>query len=165
MSHFIEDYDGPVHPDARPTTGDLRGEVERAIDGETPPTVEQVARERAVQIVREFFTAVMLGLPVTRQNLPVIGRRFLTGAWVLNPELPGKYESISLTELARRLGCTAANLSPDASAISRRLGISNVYQAAHDSKSGRHEHLHPRDEDGDECEQAEKEGIYDSSQN
>jgi len=150
MSQLIEDFNGPIHPHARPVAGDLREEVCSQIDGEPPPTLEQLAHERAAAALRCVFEAVLEGVKLERDSLALLGRRFLTAVWVINPSIVNAGEPISLTCLAKRLSYSAALLSPDASEMSARLGVANCYQHSHDSKSGRHSHLHPREDASDE---------------
>lgn len=85
-----------------------------------------------------FILDWLLKVDLSRHDaLKSIGRRAVAMAWVLDPErfkCGNKLQSPSLTSLARQLGMTAANLSPDAADFSRITSLSNRFQG-HDWKN------------------------------
>ncbi|MEK7781961.1 MAG: hypothetical protein AAB370_10725 [Verrucomicrobiota bacterium] len=163
MSQFIEGYSGPVqvHPHASPLVVDGREEVVRRIDGDPDPTIERLAHERSAESLRRFFETVMGDVKLGRGCQRDVGRRFILALWIINPEIVGGGEAISLTQLAKKFRYTTPALSPITAELSRRLGLKNFYQA-HDSQPGRTDHdSDEADSDGDgDDEETEHEGGH-----
>lgn len=88
-----------------------------------PPTV----KARLSTVARGLFAMVWTGNRDEARSVRIVGRRFMSVAWVINPGF--FHGSPSLASIARRLGVTPKALQKSSARASRATGIVNRGQS------------------------------------
>ena len=120
---FTEEY-GSQQPDptAPNQTVDFHyDEVDRNLAGNPTMDDEDAYREKLTLAMSTLFDWI-----ISDMRPPLIGRRVIAAAWVVNPK---RFGNASLRKLAKDLGCSIAHLSEMTAEFSRAFAISNRYQS------------------------------------
>jgi hypothetical protein len=125
MTEFNEQYKSPHVEPAFGNDGSTDDFYERLTEslGEslTGPHSEQLALA-----IHEIFNFICAGKLEDKRGLKRMGMRALAAAWVLDP---GRFEGMSLHQMAHTLGFGANNLAPLTAEFARRFGVTNKFQS------------------------------------